>query len=75
MPTLAVSSPGPSRYVKTLERSAAQFGVRVEYGGVAARGALAESIGGLVRVRASLSGREKVHAIAHELAHEVLHQA
>ncbi len=75
VPTLAVSSRGRSRHVKALESAAARLGVRVEYGGVSSQGAVAESLGGVVRLRSSLSGREKVRALAHELAHEVLHHA
>jgi hypothetical protein len=74
LPTLVVSSRGGSRHVRTLEAAAARLRVRVEYGGVS-EDAAAESLGGTVRVRRSLSGREKVRALAHELAHEVLHQA
>ncbi len=74
VPRLRVSSRGRSRHVKTLEAAALRLGVRVEYGGVA-EGASAESLGGLVRVRPELAGREKVRALAHELAHEILHQA
>lgn len=47
----------------------------LEYGEVPSDAAAALSLGGSIRVRASLTGREKVRAIAHELAHEALHQA
>jgi hypothetical protein len=75
VPELSISSRGRSRYVKKLEGAAARLGIQVEYGGVSSEDAAAESLGGTVRVRATLSGREKVRALAHELAHEVLHQA
>lgn len=75
VPRLQVSSRGRSRHVKTLEAAATRLGVAIEYGGVSSEDAAAESLGGRIRVRASLTGREKVRALAHELAHEVLHQA
>ncbi|MFL5270910.1 MAG: hypothetical protein ACJ79E_02425 [Anaeromyxobacteraceae bacterium] len=65
---------GRSQHVKTLERAAARLGIAVEYGGVQ-DGARAQSEGGLIRVRRTVTGRDRVAALAHELGHEVLHQA
>jgi hypothetical protein len=74
VPRLDLANPGASRHVATLEAAAARLGIQVEYRRLPV-GLAGESIGGTVRIRSALSGREKVAVLAHELAHEVLHQA
>jgi hypothetical protein len=63
---------GRSRFASVLEKAAVRLGLNIESLS-SDRQALGESVGGTIRIRSGLSGRERAHTLAHEIAHELLH--
>lgn len=72
LPALDMALRGPSEAARGLECAASKLGVRIErFTGPA--GAQGYSMGGIIRLRSRLPGRERAATLAHELAHEILH--
>jgi hypothetical protein len=72
LPRLDLMLRGNTRKAALLERAAAALGIRLvdlRHGSH-----LGESVGGEIRIRLGLPGRERAAVLAHELAHELLHQ-
>jgi hypothetical protein len=72
LPVIDMALRGPAEAARGLECAASKLGVRIErFAG--RRGLQGYSMGGLIRLRRCLPGRERAATLAHELAHEILH--
>jgi len=72
LPVLDMALRGPTEAARGLECAATKLGVRIErFAGPS--GPQGYSMGGIVRLRRCLPGRERAATLAHELAHEILH--
>ena len=72
LPVIDMAMRGPAEAARGLECAASKLGVRIER--FAGRpGLQGYSIGGIIRLRRCLPGRERAATLAHELAHEILH--